>query len=326
MKPDVMMLHAQRPAAMAQLEAAYRLHRWDLAEDKAAFLAEHGPKCRAAATNGHAPLTAEMLAAMPALELAACSSAGFDGFDVAEMARRGVKLTNSSPALCDDVADAAIMLMLAARRGMVQGDAWVRSGDWAKKGPMPLMHSTSGKVLGIAGMGTIGQAIARRGAAMGMEVRYWNRRAKDVPWAHVADLADLASQADTLIAIVAGGEGTRGLVSERVMEALGPEGLLVNVSRGSVVDEEALIACLGDGRLGHAALDVYASEPDPDPRLVSLPNTTLYPHHASGTVETRDAMAQTVVDNLAAFFAGQPLLSEVILSGGAPAAGERAPC
>ncbi|WP_138465595.1 2-hydroxyacid dehydrogenase [Poseidonocella sp. HB161398] len=318
MKPDVMMLYPQRPKAMAQLEAAYTLHRYDLAADKTAFLAEHGPKCRGVATNGHAPMNREILDAMPKLELVACSSAGFDGFDVAEMARRGVKLTNSSPALCDDVADTAIMLMLAARRGMVQGDAWVRSGDWAKKGPMPLMHSTSGKVLGIAGMGTIGQAIARRGEAMGMEVRYWNRRAKDVPWAHVADLADLASQADTLIAIVAGGEGTRGLISERVMEALGPEGLLVNVARGTVVDEEAMIACLADGRLGHAALDVYASEPDPDPRLSQLENTTLYPHHASGTVETRDAMAQLVVDNLAALHAGRPLLTEVDLSGYMP--------
>ncbi|WP_172332597.1 2-hydroxyacid dehydrogenase [Mangrovicoccus sp. HB161399] len=318
MKPDVMMLYPQRPGAMAQLEAAYTLHRYDLAGDKAAFLAEHGPKCRAAATNGHAPMTRGILAAMPQLELVACSSAGFDGFDTRAMAERGVRLTNSSPALCDDVADTAIMLMLAARRGMVAGDAWVRSGDWAEKGPMPLTRSTSGKVLGVIGMGTIGKAIARRAEAMGMEVRYWNRRPKDVSWTYVAGLEELARQSDTLVAIVAGGEGTRGLVSEAVMEALGPGGLLVNVARGTVVDEEAMIACLSDGRLGHAALDVYASEPDPDPRLVSLPNTTLYPHHASGTVETRDAMAQLVVDNIAALFAGTPLLTEVDLSGYLP--------
>ncbi|MBE3639805.1 2-hydroxyacid dehydrogenase [Mangrovicoccus algicola] len=318
MKPDVMVLHAQRPEAMAQLEQAYTLHRWDLAADRDAFLAEHGPKCRAAATNGHAPMTAAMLEAMPALELVACSSAGFDGFDTAAMAARGVRLTNSSPALCDDVADTAILLMLAARRGMVAGDAWVRSGDWAAKGPMPLMRATSGKVLGIVGMGTIGKAIARRAEAMGMQVRYWNRRPKDVPWEYVADLTELARQSDTLVAIVAGGEGTAGLISRGVLEALGPEGLFVNVSRGSVVDEAAMIDCLGTGRLGHAALDVYASEPDPDPRLTSLANTTLYPHHASGTVETRNAMAQLVVDNLAALFAGQALLTEVDLSGYLP--------
>ena len=314
MKPDVMMLYPQRPKAMAQLEAAYTLHRYDMAEDKAAFLAEHGPKCRGVATNGHAPITAGILDAMPNLELVACSSAGFDSFDVAEMARRGVALTNASAALCDDVADTAILLMLGARRQLVPGDAWVRSGDWGRKGMMPLTRSTSGKVLGIVGMGTIGRAIARRAEAMGMEVRYWNRRPKDVPYAYVPDLVDLARQADTLIAIVAGGEGTRGLISAEVMEALGPEGLLVNVARGTVVDEPAMIACLSDGRLGQAALDVYENEPNPDPALVALPNVTLYPHHASGTVETRDAMAQLVVDNLAALFAGRPLLTPVDLS------------
>ncbi|MGB0903915.1 MAG: NAD(P)-dependent oxidoreductase, partial [Mangrovicoccus sp.] len=133
------------------------------------------------------------------------------------------------------------------------------------------------------------------------------------------DLIDLARQADMLVAIVAGGEGTRGLISAQVMEALGPEGLLINVSRGSVVDEPALIEALRSGRLGHAALDVYANEPNPDPRLTALENTTLYPHHASGTVETRDAMAQLVVDNLAAHYAGLPLLTPVDLSGYLPA-------
>ncbi|MFV0300681.1 MAG: 2-hydroxyacid dehydrogenase [Paracoccus sp. (in: a-proteobacteria)] len=318
-KPDVMMLYPMRPGAMEQLEAAYTLHRADQAADRAAFIAKHGPKCRAIATNGHEPVTREMIAAMPALELVACSSAGFESFDLAAMAERGVKLTNTSAALSDDVADMAILLMLAARRSLAAGEAYVRSGDWARKGMFPLQHTISGKRLGIVGMGTIGQEIARRAEAMRMEVSYWNRRPKDVPFAFQPDLVQLATDSDVLIVIVAGGEGTRGLISAPVMAALGSDGLLVNVSRGSVVDEPALIAALTSGALGQAALDVYASEPDPDPALTALPNATLYPHHASGTVETRDAMAQLVVDNLAAFHAGRPLLTPVDLRAYAPA-------
>ena len=312
-KPDVMMLYPQRPKAMAQLEAAYTLHRYDLAEDKAAFLAEHGLKCRSIATNGHAPLTRTMLEAMPNLGIVACSSAGYESFDVAALADHGVALTNTSAALCDDVADLAILLILAARRSLVAADAYVRSGDWGRKGMFPLQRTITRKRLGIVGMGTIGQAIASRAQAMGMEVSYWNRSAKDVPWAYQPSLVQLAAECDTLVVIVAGGEGTRHLIDARVIDALGPEGLLVNVSRGTVVDEEALIAALANGRLGHAALDVYASEPNPDQRLTALPNVTLYPHHASGTIETRDAMAQLVVDNLAAFYSGQPLLTPVSL-------------
>lgn len=151
-----------------------------------------------------------------------------------------------------------------------------------------------------------------------MDVRYWNRREKDAPWTFVADLRRLAEQADNLVVIVAGGEGTRRLISREIMEALGPEGLLVNVARGSVVDEPALIEALRSGALGHAALDVFASEPDVDPRLTALPNVTLFPHHGSGTVETRDAMSQLVVDNLAALHAGRDLLTPVDLSGYLP--------
>jgi lactate dehydrogenase-like 2-hydroxyacid dehydrogenase len=318
-RPDVMMLHSQRPAAMRQLEENYTLHRWDLASDKDAFLAEFGPRCRAVATNGHVPLSRSMIAAMPKLEIVACSSAGYESFDLRALAERGIALTNTSAALCDDVADTAIMLMLAARRSLVAADAYVRSGDWAAKGMFPLQHTLKGKRLGIVGMGTIAQAIARRAEPMGLEVAYWNRRDKDVPWRFEPDLVKLATRSDNLVVIVAGGDGTRDLISAEVMDALGPDGLLINVARGSVVDEAALTAALSSGRLGAAALDVYASEPDPDTRLTALPNVTLFPHHASGTVETRDAMAQLVVDNLAAHYAGRPLLTEVDLSSHAPA-------
>jgi lactate dehydrogenase-like 2-hydroxyacid dehydrogenase len=312
-KPDVMVLYEQRPKAMAQLEQAYTLHRWDKASDKAALLAEHGAKCRTVVTNGHAPLNKAMLDALPNLKLVACSSAGFEAFDIGVMAERGIALTNTSAALLDDVADTAIMLLLAARRGLVAADAYVRSGDWVKHGMFPLQHSLKGSRLGIVGLGSIGTAIAHRAQAMGVQISYWNRSPKKAEWPHSPDVKTLAEQSDHLVVTVAGGPGTRALISREVIDALGPEGLLINISRGSVVDQDAMIAALRDGRLGHAALDVYAQEPTQEPSLVSLPNVTLYPHHASGTVETRDAMAQLVVDNLAAFYAGKPLLTAVKL-------------
>lgn len=194
-----MILYAQRPEAMAQLEAAYTLHRWDLADDKSAFLARHGPECHAIATNGHVPLSRDMIEAMPTLEIVACSSAGFESFDVSALAERGIALTNTSVALRDDVADTAIMLLLAARRGLVGAEAYVRSGDWSKKGAYPLQRTLSGRSLGIVGMGTIGQAIARRADAMEMQVRYWNRRRKDVAWTYESDLITLASDCDNLV-------------------------------------------------------------------------------------------------------------------------------
>lgn len=312
-KPDVMVLYEQRPKAMAQLEQAYTLHRWDQAADKAAFLAGHGAKCRAVAANGHVRIDRAMLDALPNLKLVACSSAGFESFDVGLMAERGIALTNTSAALFDDVADTAIMLLLAARRGLVAADAYVRSGDWVRQGMFPLQRALKGSRLGIVGFGTIGAAIAHRAQALGVEVSYWNRSPKEANWRYQPDLRTLAAQSDHLVVAVAGGEGTRGLISREIIEALGPEGLLINISRGSVVDQDAMIAALRDGRLGHAALDVYAQEPTREPSLVCLRNVTLYPHHASGTVETRDAMAQLVVDNLAAFFAGKALLTPVKL-------------
>lgn len=314
-KPDLMVMTTLRPDTLTQLEQGYRLNRWDQADDKDGFLHRHGPGCRAVVTVGHLPLTRAMLQAMPDLEMVSCFSAGYDAFDTQALAERGIALTNTSQALRDDVADTAIMLILAARRGLVPAEAHVRSGAWGRDGAFPLQRKVSGTRLGIVGMGTIGTSIAERAEAFGMSVAFWNRSRKDLRWPQQDDLVQLARDSDHLVAIVAGGEGTRGLISEQVLQALGPDGLFVNVARGSVVDEAALIATLTDGRLGAAALDVYADEPNPDPRLTALPNVTNSPHHASGTVETRAAMAQMAVDNLTAFFAGQPLISPVDLGG-----------
>lgn len=314
MKPDVLVLYPTLAPQLQVLEQRYTLHRYDLADaaGKAAMLEQVGPRCRAVVLNGHTVLSREMLVHLPALQVVTCSSAGYETIDVAALTERGIKLTNSSDALSDDVADLALLLLLAARRGLVGGHDYVASGDWGRKGMYPLQSAVRGKKLGIVGMGKIGQAIITRAQSVGLDIAYFSRTAKagvDLPFQ--PDLQALATWADILIIIVTGGVGTKNLINDPVLRALGPQGTLINVSRGSVVDETALIAALRDGGLGSAGLDVYWNEPNPDPALTALPNVTLYPHHASGTVETRAAMAQTVVDNLAAHFAGRPLPNAV---------------
>lgn len=311
-RPDVLCLYPLRPDHQAELERTYRVHRFDLSADRPAMLGEAGPLCESIVTNGHAGLDRATVERLPRLKLVACSSAGFETIDTDALRERGIVLTNTSVALLDDVADMAILLMLAAWRRLVPADRYVRSGDWGRKGMFPLQRSLRARRLGIVGMGTIGQAIARRAEPMGLEIAFTARSPKPrLPWRFEPSLLGLAEASDILIVIIAGGEGTRGLVSAEVIEALGPQGCLVNVSRGSVVDEPALIAALRDGRLGSAGLDVFASEPDCDPAFAALDNVVLHPHHASGTIETRDAMAQLVLDNLAAHYQGRPLLTPV---------------
>lgn len=314
MKPHVLVAYPLRPRQMEELERLYTLHRLDLASPagRDAVLAEAGPVCTAMVVNGHVSVDGALLDRLPVLKLAACSSAGFEQMDLAEMTRRGIRLTNTSDALVDDVADAALLLMLAARRRLVEADAYVRSGDWARKGMFPLTTAAAGKRAGIVGLGNIGMAIARRCAALGMSIGYSGRNPKaGVDHDYFAEPVGLAEWADVLLVATPGGAATEGLISAAVIDALGPAGTLVNVSRGSVVDETALIRALREGRLGAAGLDVFRCEPAPDPALTALPNVTLYPHHASGTEETRDAMARLTLDNLAAFFAGKPLLTPV---------------
>ncbi|WP_128253694.1 2-hydroxyacid dehydrogenase [Falsirhodobacter deserti] len=312
MKPDLLVAFTPRVRQMAQLEEAYTCHRYDTAADKEATLAEAGPRCRAMLCNGHFDLDRAFLDQMPNLELVAVTSAGFETIDVEALKERGIKLTNTSNALVDDVADMAVLLMLAARRQLVEGDAYVRSGDWGQMGMFPLTTSTAGKRLGIVGLGNIGSAIAKRCEAFGLQIGYSGRTKKDVPYAFFDNPKDLAAWSDILIAATSGGAGTSHLISAEVLAALGETGSFVNISRGTVVDEDALIAALENGTIASAGLDVFLNEPTPDPRLTKLPNVVLYPHHASGTTETRDAMHQLAVDNLAAFFAGRPLLTQAV--------------
>ena len=314
MKPDVLVAYPLRSQQMDMLEERYTLHRLDLAkgEEREAVFAKAGPVCTAMVVNGHVTVDEVFLSKLPALKLASCSSAGYDQMDVDAMTQRGIKLTNTSEVLLDDVADMALLLMLAARRRLPQGDAYVRSGQWGEKGMMPLTSSTYGKKAGIVGLGQIGLAIAKRCEAVGLTIGYHTRSPKSGnDYAYFDDPVKLAEWADVLIAATPGGAATEGLISAEVLDALGPAGSFVNIARGTVVDEPALIKALEEGRIASAGLDVYLNEPNPDPRFAKLDNVVLYPHHASGTEETRERMAQLAVDNLDAFFAGKTLLTPV---------------
>ncbi|MFG6081143.1 2-hydroxyacid dehydrogenase [Paracoccus litorisediminis] len=315
MKQNVLVCTPIRPEKLAILEDTYNvfpLYKLTDTVEREALIDKAGETCTAMVSNGHFPADDAFLTRLPHLQIAACSSVGYETLDVDAMTRRGIRFTNTPDVLTDDVADIAILLMLAVRRNLVVGDAYVRSGDWGRKGMLPLTRTTSGRKVGIVGLGRIGAAIAKRCAALGMEIGYYGRAPKPgVPYQYFGDVIEMAGWSDVLIAAASGGPETAHLVSAAALDALGPEGSFINISRGSVVDESALLDALESGRLGSAGLDVFLNEPNPDPRFGKLSNVVLYPHHASGTVETRDKMSQLVVDNLAAHYAGQPLLTPV---------------
>jgi lactate dehydrogenase-like 2-hydroxyacid dehydrogenase len=296
---------------MPLFERDYILHKFWLAGDRAQFLREVGPRIRAIATNGVLGAGAGLIDACPKLEIIACFGVGFDAIDLDRAKARGIRVTNTPDVLTEDVADMAFALILASMRRIVEGEAFVRSGAWTK-GALPLGKSLNGKRLGVIGYGRIGRAVARRAPAFGMSVAYCDlARDPDAPHAFYADPVSLARASDILVAATAGGAGTRNLVNSAVFDALGPEGLFVNVSRGTVVDERAFIAALEKKRIGAAALDVFWNEPNIDPRVLGFKNVIVQPHHASGTIEARKAMGALVRDNLAAHFAGRPLSTPV---------------
>jgi len=311
-KPVVLMIGAYPDWDMAPLEEAYDLRKLWLASDREAFLAGAAPEARAIATRGELGASAALIDRCPKLEIVSCYGVGVDAIDLERAKQRGVRVTNTPDVLTEDVADFAFALILGHLRKVVAGDRHVRSGAW-RTGNLPLGVSLGGKTLGVLGFGRIGRAIARRARGFGVKLAYCDVvPANDVEADYCADPVALARASDILVAAVAGGEATRGMVNAAVFDALGPSGLFVNVSRGSVVDEPALIAALADRRIAGAALDVFWNEPNIDPRLLAFDNILLEPHQSSGSVETRKAMGKLVRDNLEAHFAGRPLLTPVV--------------
>lgn len=249
-------------------------------------------------TNGHDGVPADILAACPNAQMVASYGVGYDAIDTDACVERGIVVTHTPDVLNAEVATTAIMLMLTVFRNFLSDEAHARSGAWEREGNAPLSRSADGRRVGILGLGRIGQAIGDKLTAFDAEIHYHSRSPKDVPYTYHADLEAMAQAVEVLIVITPGGPETKHLVNRAVLDALGPEGTLINVARGSVVDEDALVAALQDGRLGYAALDVFEAEPKIPDALKSMSNVVLLPHVGSATHETRAAMGALVVDNV----------------------------
>jgi lactate dehydrogenase-like 2-hydroxyacid dehydrogenase len=307
---DVLAVAKLPPFLLDPLRLRFAVHDRVHDSDPAAFDAV-APRIQAIAASGESKVGPALLDRLPALRIISVMGVGYDGIDVAAAKARNVVVTHTPGVLNDDVADLAIALMLGVGRGIGAADRYVRAGRWPE-GPRPLARKVSGARLGIVGMGRIGQAIALRAAAFGMTIAYTARSAKDdLPYRYHPTPQALAAESDFLVVITPGGAGTRKLIDASVLEALGAKGFLINVARGSVVDEAALIAALQNGTIAGAGLDVFENEPHVPEALRAMDNVLLAPHIGSATGETRLAMADLARANLEAFFAGKPLPTPV---------------
>ena len=296
--------------AVTRISEAFRMVRLERA-DPALLTDELSASVRgiASATVIHA----DFIDALPNLEIIANFGVGYDVVDAAHAGRRGVMVTNTPDVLTEEVADTAVGLLINTVRELPKAEAWLRAGRWVKDGPYPLTPmSLRGRRVGIFGLGRIGLAVARRLEAFNLSIAYHNRRpVEGVSYAYYPTLIELAAAVDTLISVAPGGAATEKAVNRAVLEALGPDGVFVNIGRGSTVDEEALAAALADGTIRAAGLDVFANEPHVPQALINLPNATLLPHVGSASMHTRKAMADLVVDNLDAWFSTDRPLTPV---------------
>ena len=308
-KPHILMPGSYAQAEMEILERDYTLHKLWEQQDKAAYLRQHGTEIKAIATRGDLGASKALIDQLPNLEIISCFGVGVDAIDLTACKARGIIVTNTPDVLNEDVADLALALMLGIARHIPQADAYTRAGKWPAAS-YPLQKRMNTKRLGLLGMGRIGQAIAKRAESFSMPISYHSRSPrKDVPYTYYSSAAELAHNSDFLVAILPGGHDTEKLVDAKVLSALGPKGYFINVARGSVVDEEALLAALENKTIAGAGLDVFWNEPNINPRFLKLDNVALSPHCGSGTAETRAAMGKLVRDNLAAHFSGEPLLT-----------------
>ena len=313
-RPDLLTVAKLPPFLMDPLQGAFRVHdrlHEGLMDSDTAQFARVAPAIRALCGSGESKVSAALMDQLPALEVISIMGVGYDGVDVAAAKARGVMVGHTPDVLNDDVADLALALALNVARRIPQADRHVREGRWPQ-GAMPLATKMSGARMGIVGMGRIGQAIAQRALAFGMSIAYTARSAKPaLPYAFHATPQALAAASDFLVVITPGGAATRKMIDASVLQALGPQGYLINVARGSVVDEAALIDALQRGGIAGAGLDVFENEPHVPEALRALDNVVLTPHIGSATRATRQAMADRALANLQAHFAGTPLLSAV---------------
>ncbi len=310
MKKTILAMQSLLPAQMNELEAHFRVIRLWKERDPEATIQEERERIEGILSTYNATRVSEsLIEALPNLGIIAQFGVGVNNIDVAAAAKRGVAVTYTPDVLTNDTADIAVSLVLALARRIVEGDMYVRVGKW-QGGPLPLGTTLSGKTAGILGLGRIGQAIAKRLSAFEMEVVYHGRREKpEQPYQYYADLEEMARASDFLVVACSGGEETKNLVNYKVLEAMGPKGYLVNIARGSVVDEEDLLIVLRNKGIAGAGLDVFANEPHVPEALLTMDNVVLLPHIGSATVETRTRMGQLVVRNLLAYFNGEELLT-----------------
>lgn len=304
-RPALLIMQRHLAPLTAFLESQYDVYRfWE------------GPPVEAAGdigalvVAGEFPLDKHLVESLPNLKLIACFTSGYDGIDTGWCRARGLAVTHAPGVNHEDVADHAIGLVLAARRRIVAGDQTLRAGGWTAESKL-ITPSLKGQKLGVVGLGAIGEAVARRGEALRMAVSWWGPREKDAAWRRADSLLELARDSDIVVVACRADDDNVGLISREVIEALGPDGLLVNVARGQLVDEDALIAALKDGRLGQAALDVFEAEPTDAARWADVPNTVLTPHTGGATTEAVQGMLMLLLQNLAAGFAGEPLKTPV---------------
>ncbi len=311
-KSAVLLSHEMLLPMIGVLEAHYEVVRlWEY-PDRLAFLEGPGREVRAIVHAGEIKLDPVMLSEMPRLGLIACVSVGYDGVDVPWCRAHGIAVSHSQGLNADDVADHAVGSLIAVARGIVEGDRRLREGRWTLADRMRPRHSLHGRKAGIVGLGYIGAAVARRLEAMGMEVSWWGPNEKpDTDWPRAKSLLAMARECEVMVVCCRADASNRHMISAGVIEALGPRGILVNVARGSLVDEDALIEALKSGKLGMAALDVYETEPTPPARWADVPNTVLTPHTAGGTLESIPQMVGQTMENLRRYFRGEPLASPV---------------
>jgi len=304
-RPALLIMQRHLAPLTAFLESAWDVYRfWE----GPPLEAEHD--IRALVVAGEFPLDKHLIESLPNLQLIACFTSGYDRIDVPWCRARGLAVTHAPGVNHEDVADHAIGLVLAARRRIVAGDQALRAGGWTADSKL-ITPSLKDQKLGVVGLGAIGEAVARRAEALRMPVKWWGPREKAAAWPRAASLVELARDSDILVVACKADDSNIGLVSREVIEALGPNGLLVNVARGQLVDEAALIAALHDGRLGQAALDVFEDEPTDPARWAGVPNTVLTPHTGGATTEAVQGMLMRLLQNLQAAFAGEPLKTPV---------------